>query len=222
MPFGRYLWKNSYPSSTNLFDELLSNLQFDIWEHQYTNETIIAFKGTDELVDLIDGDLTVILSLTYDEAKKKVEEYRKNLQKRGISKRQIRLTGHSLGGGLAISVSVKKGLDAIVFNTSPRTFHGFDKNESAMRKAIFQKGELLKYVRKFYPKFSEKIPSKDIIKTSFTYGEASNHRKDWLFESLLNHRIDLLAEGILRCSTSKDLAKIAEEFEKKRVTCYLD
>jgi hypothetical protein len=200
---------NPVPSNRNSYTptwigRLFSNLQFDIWEHQSTLETIIAFKGTDENIDWLSGNLAVGISIPYKSAKKKVKKYVKN-----NPGRQVSLAGHSLGGGLALSVSVWEGLDAIVFNTSPRIFDGRnDMSTPAVRKAIFQEKEVLQKIRKFYPKFREKIPPGDIIQTSFKYGDGSNHR------------IDLLAEGILRCADSEPLVSMARKLDVK-VECYL-
>lgn len=173
--------KNSYTPSTAA-GKTLSSLQFDIWENTASLETIIAFKGTDEFADWPAGNFGVGVSIPYKSAKKMVNIYRKK-----FPNRQVSLTGHSLGGGLALSVSVWEGLEATVFNTSPRIFDGWNNiNRPAIRKAVFQSKEVLQAIRSIYPKFLKTIPAKDIIQTSFDYHGASPHRSD------------LLAEGILR------------------------
>jgi len=196
--------ENTYKPKT-IFGRFFSNLQYDIWEHKEHKKTIFAFKGTDEKIDWIVGNLSVGLSIPYKSAKKHVRKYV------ALNPGQeVILTGHSLGGGLALSVSVWEGLDAYVFNTSPRIFDGLkNMNKPAIRKAVYQEKEILHIFRRLYRKFHEKIKPEDIIKTSFEYADGSNHRAD------------LLAEGILRCAkTNPDLVVIAESLEKKVNCCF--
>lgn len=200
---GKPTSENSY--SPSLIGKFFSNLQYDIWVNKSNNETVISFKGTDEKVDWINGNLAVGVSIPYKSAKKHVKKYIKS-----HPDQHVVLTGHSLGGGLALSVSLWEGIDAYVFNSSPRVFDGIKNHRSsATRKAIFQEGDVLQKIRKIYPKFLKTISSDDIIQTHFKYDGASNHRGD------------LLAEGILRCaSKNRALAEIIRKIPKK-VECYL-
>ena len=186
------------------FGRAFSNLQFDIWEHDRDQRTVFAFKGTDEKIDWINANLGVGVSIPYKSAKKQVEKYaRRN------PSRKILLTGHSLGGGLALSVSVWQGRDAYVFNSSPRVFDGRkDMNMTATRIAVYQGGDVLQKVRERHPKFAEKVSDDDVIRTDFAYGEEDPHRAD------------LLAEGLLRCADTPALLDLADELPK-RVACYL-
>jgi Protein of unknown function (DUF2974) len=196
--------ENSYTSKT-FIGSIFSNLQFDIWEDQNSNKTIIAFKGTKEIIDWINGDLAIGVSIPYKSAKKHAKDYMKTNPERKVS-----VTGHSLGGGLALSVSFWEGVDAIVFNTSPRIFDGASNaNQSAQRLAVFQHDEILQTIRKRYPKFLQKIKPEQIMETRFNYlGRQS-------------HRIDLLAQGLLACSDTPDLKKLATSVAVT-VSCYLD
>ncbi len=110
--------KNSYTPKT-FVGGVFSNLQFDIWEDTKSKKTIIAFKGTKEKIDWVTGNLAIGISIPYKSAKKHVKEYLASHSDRTVS-----LTGHSLGGGLALSVSFWEGVDAIVFNSSPRIYDG--------------------------------------------------------------------------------------------------
>ncbi len=189
---------NSY--SPSWFGRLFSNLQYDIWVNKQSNMAVISFKGTDEKIDWVDGNLAIVVSIPYKSAKKHVKDYIKE-----HPGQQVVLTGHSLGGGLALSVSLWEGIDAYVFNTSPRVFDGLENHASpAARKAIYQEGDILQKIRGVSPKFLDTIPEKDVIKTNFKYGNESNHRAD------------LLAEGILRCATDNpDLVKLANKIPKQ-------
>ena len=196
--------QNSYRPKTWVGD-FFSNLQFDIWEDSNSNRTVIAFKGTQEKIDWINGNLMLGVSIPYKSAKKHVHEYISSHPTRKVS-----VTGHSLGGGLALSVSYWEGVDAVVFNTSPRIFDGLkNMNKPATRLALFQEGEILQKVRRWYPKFLSRIKPDRIIETNFNYSGKNTHRSD------------LLAEGLLSCSTDPAMQEMSKDM-KLSVSCYLD
>ncbi|MBS3951826.1 MAG: hypothetical protein KGZ88_02640 [Methylomicrobium sp.] len=189
--------RNSYTPC--FLGRIFSSLQFDIWEKMNSEETIIAFKGTDEKIDWPVGNAVLGISVPYKSAKKQVCKYIELNPRRNVS-----LTGHSLGGGLALSVSVWRGLDALVFNSSPRIFDGLrNMNEPADRKAVFQKGDILQILRATWPKFLEKVPAENIVQSHFDY-----HGEN-------NHRMDLMAEGILRLADDPEYIVIAQTIPVK-------
>ena len=189
---------NSYYPKT-CWGRLFSNLQFDIWEHKETSDTVIAFKGTDEPIDWLSGNAMLGISIPYKSAKKHALNYQKR-----FPNRKLMLTGHSLGGGLALSVSVWHGMDAIVFNSSPRIFDGCrNMNKPASRMAIFQEQDPLQLLRARWPKFLSKIPDAAIYRTDFDYGAESNHR------------MDLLADGLVQLSTLPELLEL-QSMERKK------
>jgi pimeloyl-ACP methyl ester carboxylesterase len=60
---------------------------------------------------------------------------------------KIIVTGHSLGGGIALEVSLKReNVDAYVFNTSPR-FSADGYNIDNKRVSVVEHGEILKALR---------------------------------------------------------------------------
>lgn len=200
------------PTTSNTYSprtwigSLFSNLQFDIWEHKDSNKAVISFKGTDEKIDWVVSNLWIGPSVSYKSAKKHVKEYiEKNPNKNVV------VTGHSLGGGLALSSSLWLGINAYAFNPSPRVFDGWeDHKEPAERKVIYQEKEALSKVRSFWPKFREIIDEKDIYQTNFEYNGVSNHRADYL------------AEGLLRCSTNNlELKEFASKVTPIKVSCSL-
>jgi len=196
--------KNSYRVKTPL-GKVFSNLEFDIWQDSHSNRTVIAFKGTKEKIDWIVGNLALLISTPYKSAKKQVRLYME-----AHPDRVVMLTGHSLGGGLALSSSLWLGVDAIVFNTSPRVFDGRENhNEPARRLAVFQHGEVLNLVRSRYPKFLEVMKPDQLVETLFQYPGGTSHRSD------------LLAAGLLACATDPALKELASEV-KPPVACYLD
>ena len=188
---------NSYRPKT-YFGKALSNLQYDIWEHEDGKRSIISFKGTDENIDWLNCNLWLGISIPYKSAKKHYKKYRDRNPDRNVI-----LTGHSCGGGLALSVSLWEKVDAYVFNTSPRVADGLENHtNSAIRKTVFQNDEILQKIRGKYPKFLEKIPEEDRVQTNFDYN--GNNK----------HRIEFLAEGVLRCAAKytddENLTKIAK------------
>lgn len=195
--------KNSYTSKT-FIGSVFSNMQFDIWEDSRSNRTVIAFKGTKEKIDWITGNLGLGIAIPYKSAKKHVRLY-----KEAHPDRAITLTGHSLGGGLALSSSLWLGVDAVVFNTSPRVFDGLgDHREPARRLAVFQHGEVLQRVNKWYPKFLATMPAEKLVETFFQYPGGTSHRSD------------LLAAGLLACATDPALKALASEVTSP-VPCHL-
>ena len=106
-------------------------------------ELIIAFRGTenDTFRDWFHGNL---LGRQNPEALKIFDEWR-----RKHSDLPIILTGHSLGGGLAIHVSLNRpDASAFVFNTSPRFWRRGDRYDNR-RVSIVEYGEALKVPRIF-------------------------------------------------------------------------
>lgn len=194
--------ENSY--SPSWFGKLFSNLQFDIWEHSDSKKTVISFKGTDEKIDWIVSNLWIGPSIPYKSAKKHVAEYKKN-----HTGRTLVVTGHSLGGGLALSSSLWLGVDAYVFNSSPRVFDGWKNHKKpAIRKALYQEKEILSKLRSFWPKYKEVMNEEDIYQTNFNYNGVNSHRADYL------------AEGLLRCSTNdQNLLEFANKVLPIKVSC---
>jgi len=193
---------NSY--SPSLLGKIFSNLQYDIWE-KGDDMAVIAFKGSDEKIDWY-TNFWIGPSIAYKSAKKHVREY---LLKHPHKK--LVVTGHSLGGGIALSTSLWLGVDAYVFDTSPRVFDGWgDNKEPAVRKAIFQEREILSVLRSLWPKYSDALEEKDIYQSNFD------------FNGINTHRIDILAEGLLRCSEDSDeLRAVAEMLNAVKVSCSL-
>lgn len=179
----------------------LSGLAYDIYEKQGTDEVVFAIRGTDSKADYLTANFAVPpFSFQYREVNKEFGEYIKN-----HPKKKVIVTGHSLGGGLALSVSVHYGVDAITFDPSPRIFDGLgDHHLPAKRVVIYEGGEILEKVRNHWKKIFEVVSNDNIYKCSFDFGKGSKHRGDYLAHGLLD----------LGVTTNQELVPIRDALPK--------
>lgn len=106
---------------------------------------VIAFRGTDngQLADWFYGNLR---STQRDQGLALYDRQRADLDQKGEKAVPISVTGHSLGGAIAIQVSLERpGVDAYVFNTSPR--YELVEPNANRRLAIAERGDLLEALR---------------------------------------------------------------------------
>jgi hypothetical protein len=175
------------PTKSHWFTELA----YDIFEDQGSNEVIIAIRGTDSLWDYVMSNFAFPIAIPYKQASNEVSEYVTS-----HPDKKITITGHSLGGGIALHISVDpqissqvppvRGLDAITFDSSPRIFDGLgDHHNPANRILIFQNGEALESFRDMWPKIFEVVEKKDIYSYSFDFNGKNYHRSDCLAYGLL-------------------------------------
>lgn len=159
----------------------LSGLAFDIFEKRETDDVVFAFRGTDGGSDFLFANFAVPpLNLQYTQARKEFHKYWTANKNKNIA-----VTGHSLGGGLALSISVHFGIAAITFDSSPRIFDGFgDRHAPAERVVIYEDGEVLEPVRRHWKKIAEVVPRGNFYRCSFDF-PGSQHRIDLLAQRLL-------------------------------------
>jgi hypothetical protein len=167
----------------------LSGLVYDIYEKVGTNKVVFAFRGTDSKKDYLTANLAVPpFNFQYRQARKAVGKYlSENSQKNVVA------TGHSLGGGLALSVSVHHGVKAFAFDPSPRIFDGIgDMHEPAERVIVYQDGEVLQKFREHWNKVADVVEEKNIYKCNYSdvFGGESKHRGDLLAKGLLRHGLE--------------------------------
>jgi hypothetical protein len=169
------------PSYTNLL-----GVAFDIYKKAGEKKYIVAFRGTDSKFDYLTASfpITFFISPHYKSATKRVyKEFLKKLDQDAV----VVVTGHSLGGGLALNTSLKHGKDAVVFDSSPRIFDGWgDKHKNAQRIGIYQNGEVLKKFRDVSTKYNNIVlPSNDYI-ADYNFGEISPHSSYELAKKFLD------------------------------------
>lgn len=180
----------------------ISGLAYDIYEKQGADEVVFAIRGTDSKFDYLWANFAVPpFSRQYSQLNKEFGEYIKS-----HPNKKVAVTGHSLGGGLALSVSVHYGVEAITFDPSPRIFDGLgDKHLPAKRVLIYEAGEILEKVRKHWKKVFEVVSSENIYKCSFDFKNVSKHRGDYLARGLLD----------LGATVNEELVPIRDALPKK-------
>lgn len=199
------------PTSSPSVENNKTGLAYDIFENQNSNKVIFAFRGTDDKKDFTKANLAFSpFNTQYKEAREQFKAYLETHKDKNIT-----LTGHSLGGALALSLSVSYGIDAIVFNSSPRVCEEIDDiHIPARRVMIYEDGEILAVVRKMWKKkFFSIVSRENTYKASFDFGETN---KSTLSKIALKHRADYLALGILTLGATVDnnLATILDAMPK--------
>ena len=169
--------------------ESLLGLEADVYEYQKEGKLeriVIAFRGTEaSWSDWVYGNLNWCfyghLQGQYGDAE---DVYLKVSNIPKYNKIPIAVTCHSLGGGLAIHLSLLKDIDAYVFNPSPRIcVNGdkLDKQNNNKRVVISETGEILHGISNY----------------SFNFQELSTDRGN----------IDLLEGGSVKEHNMYDLAR---------------
>lgn len=119
----------------------------DIYLSDDKESVVIAFRGTDDKKDWLNANVDTNIEGQYADAD---SLFRRVLEDYGNKK--ITTTGHSLGGGLAIHVSLEnQGVDAFVFDATPRIFAGknYGKYDNRIVQA-YESGEILVPLRKLF------------------------------------------------------------------------
>lgn len=199
--------KTNSPSYSKETFERTSGLSFDVFAKDGTNDIVIAFRGTDSKWDYVKANFAILpIGNQYKKARKIIGEFIANNPDKSII-----YTGHSLGGGLALGMSVRvptpqpgKGFDAVVFDSSPRIFDGLgDRHLAATRIGIHEKGEILEIPRKLIKKYNEVIPPENRHITEFGFAK--------------RHSGHLLARGLLELgvTSNPELRPVLEELNKE-------
>lgn len=131
-------------------------LAYDIFKKDGSNEVAFAYRGSDSKLDYLAANLAVGKSIEYEQAWKEFGKYAEKFKISDLN--NVVVTGHSLGGGIALGVSVRHGVHAVTFDPSPRVFDGLhDSKKPATREVVYQEGEILQFVRDHWKKVSEVV-----------------------------------------------------------------
>jgi hypothetical protein len=180
---------NGKPNNTVPTYRLGEGLAYDIFKKDRENTYVFAFRGTDSWVDFFTANLSVGYSWQYGSASKHFARF-----VREHPTARIVATGHSLGGGLALHVSVRakeerrRPVDAIAFDSSPRIFDGLgNKHLEGRREMVYQKGEVLIIPRRIITKVSDVVPRENIYETNYPFGTTAikRHSSQHLAKELL-------------------------------------
>lgn len=163
-----------------------------VFTNEKRKELAIAFRGT-EATSLKDWTHNVLpfVKAQSKPAQDVVEQELSNPEHRNWS---TSLTGHSLGGGLALEVSHKvKGVSAIAFNPSPRI--GTDRNGYGNSRIVFrEKHEPLAIVR-WNPSWRKNWGLRYEVLLDFTPGFFGAR-------AITQHGMDSMAMNLLALSTT--------------------
>lgn len=174
----------------------------DIYVNDRNKILTIAYRGTNwyEPQDWFFGNLNIYWKGQYEEAEQLVDMIYAE-----FSGYKIVATGHSLGGGLALHTSLyANGVDAIVFNSSPRVFKGKSYlNSMSKRIVISENGETLESLRRKWPAFNN-------INIDGPYDEF-----DFLKDlSIIEHGMYYLARGLTAVASAMGSEKAIKSMNK--------
>lgn len=158
-----------------------SGLAYDIYAKQGTNDVVWAIRGTDGRGDFFWANFA-IYPLQYKQVNRDFGAYIKE-----HPSKRVTVCGHSLGGGLALGVSVHYGVEAVTFDASPRAFDSLNHGcLPARRILIYENGDPLELLRKCWRKTCLVFSAEDVYACSFDFGGTNRHRPDYLANGLLN------------------------------------
>lgn len=176
------------PSYANLM-----GLAVDIYRNDKEDRYAYVFRGTDSKQDWLIANLAAGPSMPYKSARKQFGAFLCE-QLKG-NRKQVVAVGHSLGGGLAGSQSLRYGVDAVMFNTSPRMFDGWGDiwhekehpdEPKPGRLTVEQRGEVLAAARAASTKYPNVMKGHPEY---FCEGHPQKHQMTLLLEDILEKAV---------------------------------
>ena len=183
-----------------------SGLALEVY-HRYNvssklEEIAIAYEGTD-FTSLADWEfnLSLITPDQFKEALAHAEEIRSKYPEIPIT-----ATGHSLGGGLALNISMHvEGIKGVAFNSSPRAFFGNqDPNNGNEMVHLYEIGEILGPITRSYLRvrlWNQMLPVRYNFLDFTNFGQ-------WISE----HTMYYLARGLMLLAIKGNSEIAAEAF----------
>jgi len=162
-------------------------LSYAIYVHKTpagVDEAVLAFRGTDDLRDWAQN-----LGLTDEQregAEQAFREFAGRYRREGVGR--ISVTGHSLGGGLALRISyLPDGAPATVFNWAPFSPPQAGPRGDHPRMCVWEKHEILEFVRaKMERRPAIAWSGTRVIRVDFAHKlPASQHKMEPLARSLV-------------------------------------
>lgn len=135
--------------------ESKSGLALEVWQKKEagkTVEVIVAYKGTD-FKEIPDWKANLSIWREPEQYREAQEHFKSLLKKEHNLEVPISVAGHSLGGGIALNVSLRhsthrRPIRAFAFNTSPRAFYRPINPEVAVERYLLdERGEFLSAAR---------------------------------------------------------------------------
>jgi len=127
------------------FKSLQSGLAYEIYQKDVGEglaEIVIAFRGTENSREDWLANLSPVEPRQFKDAVALVKQVRSHNKSARIT-----TTGHSLGGAIALNLSLRLDhVDAVAFNPSPRAFFKSSEGVHNKRVVIYEFGEVLSFV----------------------------------------------------------------------------
>jgi hypothetical protein len=147
------------------------------------DEAVLAYRGTDDLRDWAQN-----LRLTDEqtvEGDQVFREFADRYRREGVGK--ISVTGHSLGGGLALRMSfLAEGAPATVFNWAPFSPPQDSQRADHPRVCVWEKNEVLAFVRAKQEKPAIAWDGTRLIRVNFSHASTDRqHKMEPLARSLV-------------------------------------
>ena len=157
-------------------------------------EAVIAFRGTDDVQDWAHS-LTPFVDQS--QAALRTHESVRKINKAPAPPPKISATGHSLGGGLALHLSLTcDAVEAIVFNSSPVVKAEVTSFKANRRTSIWEEGEVLQPVRDLKSGLRDEWEGTELIRVQF----------DRNASPLKQHKMEPLAYNLVRLAAQSSPA----------------
>lgn len=163
-----------------------TGLAYDVYRHEESGRVVFAFRGTDARGDYLSGNLPFWpFDGQYVQARCAVMAFL--LDHAELDRNDCWVVGHSLGGGLALCASVRCGVPAVTFDSSPRIFDGLgDEHCDAPRSLVYMEGEVLASLRRTIPKALQvTAPDQRFCAIDATRPGVSRHRGDAIAQAMV-------------------------------------